>query len=391
MGDREALRLNALKSFGVLDTQADAAIDRLARLAGNLFDTRFAQYPAVTGPPHVRFYAAAALTTKDGHNLGTLCVIDDKPRPRPDDTALDQLKLLARIVVDEFELAKAHRQTRERQRLLEIAETMAGVGHWRLDLASGAVTWSDAVYAIHGVDRATFDPNLDDAVAFYHPDDRDLVRGHLNAALEAGASFEFQLRLVRADGTLRHVVSRGVCEIGDQGRPTAMFGLFQDVTETVETIRGLQRRKSRYRLVTEHAGDVITCYDFSGGGAFISPAIEKLFGYTVPETVGQTAPEMLHPDDRDAVVSVFADMARGLEQRTIQHRSRHRRGHYVWVESNLQLVRDGQGAPQEIVSISRDISDRKALAGGARDEFGGGVNLERRARVNCGRWIATWN
>jgi len=415
MGDREGQRLAALRAYSVLDTEADAAIDRLAGLAGNLFSTpislvslidehrqwfkarvgleasetprdqafcahaiamgpdavmvvedasldpRFASNPLVTGAPDIRFYAGATLTTKEGHNLGTLCVIDDKPRPRPSPAELERLQLLARIVVDEFELTRAHRQAREKQRLLEIAETMSGVGHWRLDLAANKPVWSDAVYAIHGVDRESFDPQLDDAVAFYHPDDREMVRGHLASAIETGAGFEFQLRLVRADGALRHVVSRGVCELDDHGKPSAIMGLFQDITETVETIATLQRRKQRYRLVTEHAGDVITRYDFAGSGQFISPAIEKLLGYTVEETAGLTVPSVLHPDDRPHVMAVFAAMSQGLDQSTLQHRSRHKAGHYIWVESNLQLVRDESGAPQEIVSVSRDISDRKAL------------------------------
>lgn len=415
MEAREALRIEALRSFAVLDAQADAAIHRLAQLAQSLFDApialvslvdedrqwfkarlgleapetprdhafcahtitqapetvmvvedatadpRFADNPLVTGAPDIRFYAGATLSTKEGHNLGTLCVIDTKPRPRPDEAALERLKLLARIVVDEFELAKAHRQTREKQRLLELAETMAGVGYWRLELDNNTVTWSDAVYAIHGLSRDTFDPNLDDAVAFYHPDDRELVRRHLASALDTQTSFDFQLRLIRADGALRYVISRGVCELADNGRAAALFGVFQDVTETVETIETLRRRRSRYRLVTEHAGDVITRYDFHGQGRFISPAIEKLLGYTVAETAGLTVPSVLHPEDREAVMAVFASMPRGLDQQTIQHRSRHKYGHYVWVESNLRLVRENDGTPREIVSVSRDISDRKAL------------------------------
>jgi len=415
MDDPEAQRLNALRAYRVLDTEADVAIDRLAFLAGNLFSTpialvslvdeqrqwfkarlgleasetprgqafcahaiamgpnavmvvedatldpRFADNPLVTGPPNIRFYAGATLTTKEGHNLGTLCVLDDKPRPRPGPVELERLQLLARIVVDEFELARAHRQAREKQRLLEIAETMSGVGHWRLDLATNKPTWSDAVYVIHGVDRQSFDPGLDDAIAFYHPDDRDMVLGHLARAIESGTGFEFRLRLLRTDGALRHVICRGVCELDERGAPISLVGLFQDITETVETIAALKRRQARYRLVTQHAGDVITRYDFAGAGQFISPAIEKLLGYTVEETVGLSVPLVLHPDDCERVMAVFAAMSRGLEQSTLQHRSRHKSGRYVWVESNLQLVRDADGAPQEIVSVSRDISDRKAL------------------------------
>ena len=415
MDDREAQRLNALMAYRVLDTEVDAAIDRLADLAANLFatpfslvslidegrqwfkaklgleasetprdqafcahliamgpnavmvvedatlDPRFADHPPVTGAPGIRFYAGATLTTKDGHNLGTLRVIDHKPRPRPSAAELERLRLLARIVVDELELVRTNRQAHEKQRLLEIAEAMSGVGHWRLDLATNKPTWSDTVYAIHGVDRQDFNPALDDTLAFYHPDDRGAAARHLAEAIETKTGFEYRLRLVRSDGALRHVLAQGVCELDEQGRPTAIVGLFQDVTETVETIATLRRRKQRYRLVTEHAADVITRYDFEGGGHFISPAVEKLLGYTVEETLGLTVPAVLHPDDREPVMAVFAAMSRGLDQAALQHRSRHKQGHYVWVESNLQMVRDASGAPQEIVSVSRDISDRKAL------------------------------
>ena len=66
-------------------------------------DPRFRDNPLVLGEPNVRFYAGAPLTSWSGHNVGTLCVIDQKPRKQ----TLEQQEILedlAKIVVDEMEL-----------------------------------------------------------------------------------------------------------------------------------------------------------------------------------------------------------------------------------------------------------------------------------------------
>ena len=130
--DNELQRLRALYDRAILDTPAEERYDRLTRLARQLFgtrmafislvdaerqwfkscqglgaseigrdisfcshtilagdilhitdaclDPRFSANPLVTGPPHVRFYAGAPIATADGYRIGTLCVLDDKPR-----------------------------------------------------------------------------------------------------------------------------------------------------------------------------------------------------------------------------------------------------------------------------------------------------------------------
>lgn len=83
-----------------------------------LLDSRFKDNPLVTSEPKIRFYAGAPLTTKDGHNLGTLCVIDTKPRDLTEDQKQD-LKTLARQVLQQLELRRQLRQEETLKKELE--------------------------------------------------------------------------------------------------------------------------------------------------------------------------------------------------------------------------------------------------------------------------------
>ncbi len=74
-----------------------------------LDDERFRTNPLVSGEPRIRFYAGAPLRSADGHNLGTLCVIDREPR-RLDERQRHQLRLLAQLVMREIELRRSSRQ-----------------------------------------------------------------------------------------------------------------------------------------------------------------------------------------------------------------------------------------------------------------------------------------
>lgn len=71
-------------------------------------DPRFSSNPLVTAAPHIRFYAGAPLHSREGHNLGTLCVIDRQPRQITQQQER-QLALLAQMVMHEIELRRQAR------------------------------------------------------------------------------------------------------------------------------------------------------------------------------------------------------------------------------------------------------------------------------------------
>lgn len=147
---------------------------------------------------------------------------------------------LAALLVVQRRLAKRLEQS---NRWLLQAEAAALVGHWRVDLVRWTIQWSDQAYRVHGLEPG--EPvDVEYSVEQYLPEDRAAVRAILERAVRTGEPFEYQGRIVRADGAIRHVKSHGSIERGRGGRAVGIFGTVQDVTETVENARILEAARS---------------------------------------------------------------------------------------------------------------------------------------------------
>ncbi|MGN6690307.1 MAG: diguanylate cyclase, partial [Sphingopyxis sp.] len=147
---------------------------------------------------------------------------------------------LAALIVMQRRLARRLEQS---NRWLLQAEAAALVGHWRVDLVRWSIQWSDQTYRVHGLEPGTA-VDVDYSVGQYLPEDRDAVQKILENAIRTGEPFEYQGRIVRADGRIRHVKSHGSIDRGRGGKAVGIFGTVQDVTETVENARILEAARS---------------------------------------------------------------------------------------------------------------------------------------------------
>jgi signal transduction histidine kinase len=143
------------------------------------------------------------------------------------------------------------RKIREAHRITLMAETMAGVGHWRVDMASGVTTWSEGVYRIYDLDPAGPIPSLDEQMAFYDPAEREALAMRLRATAIDGRPFELAGRLTRADGSVRHVICHGAAELGAGGEVATVFGAVMDVTEARSREEALLDAKLRAEAAAE--------------------------------------------------------------------------------------------------------------------------------------------
>ncbi len=103
--------------------------------------------------------------------------------------------------------ARADAQVDAAYALLALAERSVPFGHWRLAV-DGTLTWSDQMFEIFGWPPDT-GPDAAQALALYHPDDREMVEAQLAAAAEGQGEFTLALRIRRPDGGERQVSLRG--------------------------------------------------------------------------------------------------------------------------------------------------------------------------------------
>ncbi len=320
----------------------------------------YRDHPMVTGEPRVRFFLGATVCGGDGRPAGAIGVMDVKPRPAPTETELRLIRELAGLAGELMEHAEAMRQEAARLETLRLAEDMVGVGRWRYEIATGAVTWSDEIYRIHAIAPGAFSPKLEDVFSHYHEDDRAEIQRLVERALKTGEGYTFKLRLVGADGVERVVAAEGATEKDATGRVIALFGVLQDVTERERLLRAAQTNERRYRLLAENTGDVITRVKMDGSSKYISPAIQQLLGWTYEEMSGQST-DYVHPEDRHLVLGAIGKAVKTGEPTRLEHRAVHKNGKTVWVECTFKALKDEHGQVDDVVVVIRDMTQRKTL------------------------------
>ncbi|MGH7790639.1 MAG: ATP-binding protein, partial [Candidatus Binatia bacterium] len=134
--------------------------------------------------------------------------------------------------------------------------------------------------------------------------------------------------------------------------------------DAAEAGRARAEEQRRYRdrwstALLEHSSDLVSILDGDGTIRFASPSHERVLGYTPEELVGRNSFELLHPDDRAAVLGNFRDgIALSGPTTRSEYRIRHRNGSWRVVESAARAALDDPVLAGVVVS-SRDVTARR--------------------------------
>ena len=150
----------------------------------------------------------------------------------------------------------------------------------------------------------------------------------------------------------------------------ALGGTLNEMARDIANFQKLLvEREAQLRLLAENATDMVFQLDLNFVRRYLSPASFEILGFSPEELLGTVPLDMMHPEDRPKANAVFQTLAQGKTERaSLMYRMRHRDGHWVWVHSELRLLRDPQTKqPIGILGALRDISGLKAAEEAVRE------------------------
>ncbi|GJD93158.1 bifunctional diguanylate cyclase/phosphodiesterase [Methylobacterium iners] len=413
----ESERLKALHDLGILDTPPEAHFDAVCRTAQTLFsvplatiamvdehrlwkkvrcgiadenlprdlafcahtilsddllviedatsDERFAKNPFVTGQPGIRFYAGAPLSLRPGVRIGTLCLLDTVPRSF-NAAQRQQLQDLAAVVLAHLRLYEAERDARQQAESYQHVLDTAQDAFISIDAAGLITRWNSAADTMFGwSEQEALGRSLAELIVPARH--RAAHATGLWRYLQTGESAvvgkrRLNLKALRRDGT-EFPIEMAMSADRSATHDLSFNAFLRDVSERKQWETSLLGSEARYKLLAENATDMIVRADLDGTRRYVSPACKAILGYADAELIGTKAIDFLHPDDVAMTHALKGQIVSGEVSRvTYAPRQRHKEGHWVWVETSINVTLDPlTGKPDGYVACVRDITQRRAL------------------------------
>lgn len=241
---------------------------------------------------------------------------------------------------------------RDSEERLRLATQTGKLGIWDWDITTNRVTWSDSLYAMHGLRRDQFNGRVEGFESLIHPEDRVKVMEAIQSTLTEGLPYELEFRALRPDGRVTWLFTNAaVFREGD--KPMRMVGATFDITDRKQTEAALRQSESIYRTLLEQAHDGIYVCDSTGRIVMANEVACRLFGYSRDELIGLSVRDTYEADKRHLFDQRFAEVQQGKALR-FERKAIRKDGSSFDAELSVTMLDQGRGH-----ATIRDVTRRK--------------------------------
>lgn len=200
-------------------------------------------------------------------------------------------------VTDITQRKVAEKELRQQDFLLSKSQEIAHIGSYIWDLKSNKFTWSNEMHRIFGISSEAFDGNGAEVIErAIHPDDQQKLIDAQNTIINEKRPVPLEYRVVRPDGSVRHVWADGYLSFDDDGEIISVIGTVQDITE--RKLAEAKLAKSQQKLALHFQQTPLGVIDWNKQLEVTewNPAAEAIFGYSRDEALGKSAFDLIIPD-----------------------------------------------------------------------------------------------
>jgi len=271
--------------------------DELFEIKNALHDDRFKDNPLVTTEPKLRFYAGMPITTPEGYNLGTICVIDTQPRLLTD-AQRDALKRIAKLIMSQIEQRLTQQTIMqlnvELSKNIAFTQTLidhvpAFVSYWN---KNQECVFANIAYKTHlGLDPQLMRGKhyLDVIPKFVS----NMTYQNILKVLQ-GEKQSFQTARERNDGSTTHCLIRHTPHFDEQQNVLGFFTLVVDITE----IKVAEKKLSLSEKALNSATEAILITDANHEICYVNDGFTNITGYSAAEALGNK-PSLLSSDSHN--------------------------------------------------------------------------------------------
>lgn len=265
---------------------------------------------------------------------------------------------------------------------------IAQVGGWEWDPLTDEVWWSDEHYRLFGVTPETFTPSYEAYLKMIHPEDVLAVRAQTEMVLQGENDYGMEYRIIRPNGSILWVQSKGIAVRDDSGRLIRLTGIDQEITERKQAEKALIENVEKFRAIFDQTFQFIGLMSIDGVLVHANRSALEASGLDELLVIGKNfvdTPWWTHdPDQQEKLRQAIKQAANG---EMIRFEASHPSpdGGLIWVDFSLKPYHDETGVVRWLIPEGRDITERK------RTELELQVSRERFEHAVAGSRDGIWD
>jgi PAS domain S-box-containing protein len=255
---------------------------------------------------------------------------------------------------------------------LKEGQHLAKFGNWSWDTQRDVVIWSDCLFEIYGLDKSKDKITFESYLNNLHHEDKERVSAIMGGVLSTKKGMEYEERIVRPDGEVRHLKSWCKIKLDESGTVVSLFGASLDVTESKKKEQNLLANEVKLRDLADSQTNFVIRVDLKGKYTYCNKKYEEVFGWSAEggSLIGSKCLKAVFPHHLkqafDAGEQCLMQPDKVYQVEIDKIASDGSVIHTLW---DFVCLTDKKGGPGEIQGIGIDITNWKLKKDGALREI----------------------